>query len=100
MKLVYSNQQLFLVTNVKNILDAEGIKSQISNEYIAGAAGDISPFDAWPELWVNEEDFDAASKVVEEMKTSQQSDWRCNHCNEENASSFELCWNCNEPGGE
>ncbi len=94
MKLVYSNQQLFLVVNAKNILENAGIESQVRNEFIAGAAGDISPFDAWPELWVNEASFDKAQELLKMHESIQQTLWRCNECGEENTSAFELCWNC------
>lgn len=97
MELVYSNQQLFLVTNAKNILQAAGIDAQIKNEFIAGAAGDISPFDAWPELWVEARHVRQAKQLISTMDSDEAPDWRCNQCGEENGSAFDLCWHCDKP---
>ena len=96
MKLVYSNENHFLVNNAKNLIDAQKIRTFIKNEFAQGAVGEISAFDAWPEVWVtNDEDFEQA---IEILKSSQNSvkgeDWICQSCSEANDPSFEVCWNC------
>ncbi|WP_413698690.1 DUF2007 domain-containing protein [Psychromonas sp. KJ10-10] len=97
MKLLYSNENLFMVTNVKNIMEAQGIDVFIKNEFSQGAIGEISAFDAWPEVWLfNEDDFQRATEVLEaSAKLCDKEDWTCENCLENNASSFEICWNCN-----
>ena len=52
MKLVYTNENRMIVGNAKNILEGHGIETILKNEYAQGAVGEISAFDAWPELWV------------------------------------------------
>jgi len=94
MQLLYSNEQLILITNAKNILEAAGISSQIKNEFIAGAAGDLSPIDSWPELWVQDNDFDQAQQLIAQISSAPQQDWTCNYCKEDNGSAFESCWQC------
>lgn len=96
MKLVFTNESIFLVNNVKNLLETQKIEVFIKNEYAQGAIGEISPFDSWPELWVvNDSDFDRSKELI---STSQQSksaeEWLCKHCSEKNDASFELCWKC------
>ncbi len=56
MKLIYTNENTFLVNNIKNILENNGFTVTIKNEYVSGAAGDLAPFDTWLELWlINDE---------------------------------------------
>jgi hypothetical protein len=96
MKLVYSNENHFLVNNAKNILDAEKISTFIKNEFAQGAVGEISAFDAWPEVWVtSDDDFEQAIEVLALSQNSNKGDdWVCTSCAEENGPSFEVCWNC------
>ena len=95
MKLVYSNESLFLVGNAKNILETHGLEVLVKNEFAQGAIGEISAFDAWPELWVEDADYKNALQVLEAaLSYSGSCDWICNHCQESNDASFEVCWNC------
>ena len=96
MKIVYSAENSFIVNNVKNLLETKDIEVMIKNEYAQGAVGEISPFDSWPELWVvNDSDFDSAMAIVKSSQQSNDSaEWSCKSCSEKNASSFEICWNC------
>lgn len=99
MKLVYSDENHLMANNIKNILEARGIDVILKNEFAQGAIGEISAFDAWPELWVvNEEDFKKAKEIVlMSTQDSQRADWFCRQCKESNAASFEICWNCQTP---
>ena len=96
MKLVYSNENHFLVNNAKLLIDAQGISTFIKNEFAQGAVGEISPFDAWPEVWVtNDDDFEQAIEILKSSHSSDKGkDWVCQSCSEENDPSFEVCWNC------
>jgi len=96
MKMVYSNESAFLANNVKNLLQAEEIESFIKNEFAPGAIGEISAFDAWPEVWILEDaDFERAIKLIQSSQHNEDNpDWVCPACLEENCASFEVCWNC------
>lgn len=97
MKLIYSNENILLVTNMKNLIKSAGIEVIIRNEYAHGAIGEISAFDTWPELWlVKESDLAAANAIVESSKQQSNSQWQCPNCQEFNADSFELCWQCQQ----
>ena len=66
MKQVYTHENRLLVSNARNILEAEGVELQVRNEYAAGAAGDLAPLDAWMELWVvNNRDYTRAHDLID-----------------------------------
>jgi len=96
MKVIYTNENSFLVNNIKNIVEAQKIPVFVKNEYAQGAVGEISAFDSWPELWVtNDSDFDRAMEVVKlSQKNKETVEWTCENCSETNDSSFEICWKC------
>lgn len=94
--MIYTNESSFLVNNVKNLIEAQEIAAFIKNEFAQGAVGEVSAFDAWPELWiVNNSDFDHAKEIVQLSQRSDSStDWQCKNCAETNDPSFEICWQC------
>lgn len=96
MKLLYTNENRYLVNNIQNIVDNAGISTMLKNEFAAGAAGDLVPHETWLELWVIEDqDYDKAVLLLNNT-FSKPSDatWQCKQCNETNNTSFEFCWNC------
>jgi putative signal transducing protein len=96
MKLIYTNENRFLVSNIKNVVQDCGIEIVLKNEYIAGGAGDLSPFDTWLELWVvNERDYPRAMELITGIESADSAnDWVCNNCHETNSASFDICWKC------
>ena len=96
MKLIYTNENRFLVNNAKNIVENSGIAITLVNEYAAGGMGELSPFDTWLELWVvNDSDYEQAVRAIESSLDTQGSGkWTCGKCNEDNEASFEFCWKC------
>jgi len=96
MKLIYTNENRFIVSNIQNIIENSGIKTLLKNEYIGGAAGDLAPLDTWLELWVEEDaDYSRAIELIDNINTAENSgDWFCRNCHEKNTAAFEVCWNC------
>lgn len=95
MKKFYTSENLFLTHNVKNLVEAQGIKVFLRNEFTQGAMGEVAVFDTWPELWVEDAHYDRAMTLVDQLIASDHSaDWVCPYCSELNAPSFDLCWNC------
>lgn len=96
MQMVYSHENSFFVHNIKNILDEENIETFLKNEFAQGAVGEISAFDAWPQLWVvNDQDIQRALSIIKTAQLLHQgADWFCKQCAEANGASFEVCWNC------
>jgi hypothetical protein len=96
MKMVYTNENRFLVSNAKNILELQGIDVTLKNEFASGAIGEVSAFDAWVEVWVlNDSDYEQACSIIESSLSKENAEeWVCTSCKEINDASFELCWNC------
>ncbi len=96
MKKIYTHDNMFIVHNMKNILDNAGIETELRNEYAAGASGDLAPLDTWLELWlVHERDEAIATTTIKNTLSSTDTTvWTCTHCQESNESSFEICWQC------
>jgi len=96
MKMIYTNESHFLVNNVKNLLEAQAINSFLKNEFAQGAMGEISAFDAWPEVWVfDDSEVERATAIAQSAQHNyDKKDWICQRCLEENDASFEICWQC------
>lgn len=100
MKLVYTHENVTMVTHFMNVLQQAGIATVIKNQFSAGGAGDLAMGDVWPELWVlDERQFPEAEDVVARIQGAVESeligpDWRCSGCGQANASNFEVCWQC------
>lgn len=94
MKLIYTHENKIIVENTRNYLSECGIDSEMRNEFACGAIGDLSPIQTWPELWVSENDFTQAKKLIDSIVNSTDPSWSCTQCGEENDASFEFCWNC------
>jgi len=96
MKLIYTHENGFLVNNVKNIIEANGIETVLKNEFSSGAIGEVAAIDAWVELWImNDGEFEIAQTMITHMQSkADEPDWQCRQCDEENDASFDICWNC------
>ena len=95
MKMVYTHENKFLVDNVRNILSLNRIETVLKNEFLSSGAGELSPIDVWPELWVSEDDFDKAQAIVAEIQSpAGEHAWFCRRCHERNEPTFEICWQC------
>ena len=96
MKKLVTNENLFILANIKEVLEQAGIACSIKNEFIGGASGELPHFELWPEIWImHDEDLERAQSIVTEINDNSPIDeWACNFCQEKNADSFEYCWNC------
>ncbi len=96
MKAVYSAANITLVSLFRNILEAHGITCWIKNEFLVAGSGEIPPIECWPRLCVNDDDFPAAQRIVEEALSSGNdagAAWQCT-CGEEIEGQFTECWKC------
>ena len=98
MKMVYTHENQFIVSNAKNLVEAEGIATFLKNEFAQGAVGETSAFDAWPEVWVfRDADYERALSIIEtSLSRTRTAEWVCKNCEENNDASFEICWNCQQ----
>jgi len=96
MKLLYTNENRYLVHNIQNIVVNAGFDIMLKNEFTAGAAGDLVPHETWLELWLmNDDDYEhAMATITTSFSHASDPSWLCEHCQEQNDASFDFCWNC------
>lgn len=97
MKCVYSHDNPFLVFNIRNILENNGIDCLVKNDIISSAAGEVPPISVWPEVWIiNDNDLKKSEKLIDNAIHGDPTltSWFCLKCGETNAPAFELCWYC------
>jgi len=79
MKQVFTNPSVVPCDILRGLLEAEGIESMIKNERGSAMAGigypvpnvPSVPF-AWPEVWVNDDDFEKAVEIASRFQREQQ----------------------------
>lgn len=97
MKKLTTHASLITINHYKNLLAAEGIRSEIRNQHLGSIMGDMPFVEVWPELWiVNALDFDRAKQLIDgtALDESPADPWRCAKCGEENEGQFAVCWSC------
>lgn len=85
-----------ILGSMSSALNEIGIKTEVRNDILGGATGEIAPGETWIELWVVD-DHQAASatkRIKEIIELPERDDWVCNHCQESNPATFDLCWQC------
>ncbi|MFZ2642473.1 MAG: DUF2007 domain-containing protein [Verrucomicrobiia bacterium] len=73
MKMVYTAPNVIPCDFLKSLLDAEDIWSTVRNPQGSWTVGEGLPLGtslvwAWPEVWVNDEDFDIASEMAADFR--------------------------------
>ncbi len=95
MKTVYSASNISLVSIFRNILEGHGIRCWIKNEFLSAGIGELPPIECWPQLCVDDENFQEASRIVaESLRVEEMPSWICNACGEEIEGQFAVCWKC------
>ena len=97
MKRVYTAESIVQVTHIHNLLSAEGIRSELRNDRLAGGIGEIPFLETWPELWVEELDYERARELVEQELHGpglEEPAWTCPDCGEDIEGQFTECWKC------
>jgi Putative prokaryotic signal transducing protein len=94
MKRVFSSYNAILVHHARNLLEAEGIETEVRNQMLSSAMGELPPAECQAELWVlREEDAGRAEQVLRRPAPSG-ADWRCADCGEVSGPQFTQCWKC------
>lgn len=97
MKRVYTAESVIQVAHVRNVLAAEGIRSELRNERLGGVTGEVPFLETWPEVWVAELDFDRSQELIEQELHGPGLDepsWTCPGCGEQVEGQFMECWSC------
>ena len=98
MKKLTSADSIVTINHYKNILESEGIPSEIRNEHLGSIIGEMPFPEVWPQLWViNDLDYDRARQLIDSDIAAVESPsdpWKCGNCGEENEGQFSACWKC------
>jgi Putative prokaryotic signal transducing protein len=95
MKTVYSAQNISLVSIFQNILEGHGIRCWLKNQFLSAGVGDLPPIECWPQLCVDDADYEEAKRIVDEaMSQKVMTPWTCDSCGEDIEGQFTECWKC------
>ena len=100
-KKVYTAADLTEAHFIKGLLIQYDIELEIQSQSLAIAIGEL-PVDAQRiDLYVKSENLSKSLEILSKYNSNIRSsnklnNWKCNHCNEENPESFEICWSCNK----
>jgi putative signal transducing protein len=98
MKRVFRAASLLQVAHARNVLIAAGIESELRNQYLAGALGDLPMLETWPQLWVDDDFEKQALRALEKAAVAPVGQpWICGQCGEKLAPQFTSCWRCGAP---
>jgi len=95
---IYTAETLIQVEHIRALLDNEGIRTTVRNQYLSAGLGELPAFECWPELWlVNEGDSARAQRFIQDYLRADPGllqDWRCPQCGETIEGQFSQCWHC------
>jgi len=94
LKRIFSSWNLTVVHHYRNVLEAEGIRAEVKNQYLSSAMGDLPPAECQAELWVLAEADAARAERLLQSAPPQAPEWTCGGCGERLAAQFTQCWRC------
>jgi Putative prokaryotic signal transducing protein len=95
MKRVFRAASLIQVAHARNVLLTAGIQSELRNQYLAGALGDLPMLETWPQLYVDDDDEQPALRALARAATAPSgASWTCEQCGEVSEPQFTSCWRC------
>jgi Putative prokaryotic signal transducing protein len=98
MKRIFRAASLLQVAHARNVLIMAGIESEMRNQYLAGALGDLPMLETWPQLWVEDSLEMAALRALAAASAAPTGEpWTCTQCGEELEPQFTSCWRCGAP---
>ena len=94
MKRVFSSYNIVLAHHSRNLLEAEGIETEVRNQMLSSAMGELPPAECQAEVWVvHDEDAPRAFGVLRRPAASGPH-WSCEDCGENSGPQFTQCWKC------
>ena len=91
MKRVFSSHNLVLAHHSRNLLAAEGIETELRNQILSSAMGELPPAECQAELWVEDQDLEKSEAILRRRPAGP--DWEC-RCGETLGAQFTQCWRC------
>jgi hypothetical protein len=100
MKRVFRSASLIEAAHARNVLLTAGIQSELRNQYLGGALGDLPMLETWPAIFVADDDEAAAVRALARAaKAPTGAAWTCVHCGERSEPQFTHCWRCGGAAG-
>jgi Putative prokaryotic signal transducing protein len=95
-KRVYSSFNRVAVHHARNLLETEGIRAVVRNEFLSSAMGELPPAECQMEVWVlQDEDSERADRVLKSSFSPKTGPpWKCSSCGESGEVQFTQCWRC------
>ena len=94
MKRIFSSYNAVLAHHTRNLLEAEGIETEMRNQLLSSAMGELPPAECQVEVWVrNDGDAPRAFAILRRPPPSGP-DWTCARCGEFSGPQFTQCWKC------
>lgn len=81
---------------LKGALEVSGIAVQLQGEALAGALGELPANAIEITMQVKNHRLAQARQILQRYQDVAEASWICSRCGEENAGSFELCWQCGQ----
>lgn len=110
MKKIFTNPSVVPCDILKGIFEQQGLSVMIKNQQGSASSGVGYPVPgmpsaafAWPEIWVNDEDFQRAHSILSEWQKNEDGiyeDWQCTHCGNEVNGELGVCWSCGTANNE
>jgi hypothetical protein len=95
MKRLTTAPNIAIATLWADMLTGSGIAATVQRYFASSIAGEIPPDQALPEVWVTDAaQFDAATRLLHELRHPPHRRWRCDGCGELIDGPFEQCWQC------
>jgi len=100
---VFEDFNFSRVGQIQSLLESQGIRTFLRNEYGSSVVGELPFVEVVPQLYVLEQKDAARARELirmEEAAVSTGSDWICPECGAEVEGTFSCCWNCGTDKGE
>jgi Putative prokaryotic signal transducing protein len=99
MKKVYTASNVTEANLVADLLESQGLVVTVRGEDLAGTSGELPFVDAWPTIWVLDDEREAeAQEFVRQYEATSAvptgPTWRCAACGQELEPQFTTCWSC------
>lgn len=91
---VYQAANSLEAHTLKGAMEVAGIEVLLQGEALAGALGELPVNAVEVTLLIHPRDLERSRLILEKYRRGSSASWRCRHCGECNAASFELCWRC------
>ena len=96
---VFEDFELSKVGQFQSVLEAEGIRTHLKNQYTSGVFGEIPFVEAIPQLWILEDDDHVkAKRLIQQLLLNPEEtepEWTCSECDSVVDGVFVRCWKCN-----